>query len=524
MPTLSRTGGSATRSLFLATFLVLWALSARNPPTGDAIPMVGMARDLVAEGRLDSSYPMRGLTVDAPDGRHFNKYPLPWSLCEIPGAALERLVTVAGLPAAQQELALRLVRGLTPAVFGALAVMLLFLALVEVGVPRRRAMILALVANGTTCMLPYLNSHYSEVFQAVVVNGTAWSLARLVSSPGRREAAALGLCLGTLAFAKIALVPFAAIAGVAGLVVLARTSESPGRAAACMVAGAIPPLAAAACWNLLRFGSLLSMDYGFFLVPQTLGWPRPGALLGLLVSSGRGLAWFAPLAWLAWPGVRRAWREGHGVGLACAAGFVATLLLYAGFSIWHGSEQWGPRYLVPMIGPLAILVVLAVEEPVPQRRARRVALVVLAVAGIAVNLPGLLVRYTDFFAAVPYTPYSEIHLDARDQPLETPEPDNLHRTNFLPPFSPIVGHAWLLRHALFGGDLAADCPWAGWVTKGPLIRTPDLVPRIDLWFAPTDEATDPSGALALAVLAVLVLAAAGAAWEAWRSTTPVGGQ
>ncbi len=523
MPTPTRTGRAATRSLFLATFLVLWALSARYAPTGDAIPMVGTARDLVTEGRLDSSYPMRGLTIESPDGRFFSKYPLPWSLCQIPGVALERLVTVATLPASQQEMTLRLVRGLTPAVFGALAVMLLFLALVELGIPRRRAMVLAALASGTTCLLPYLNSHYSEVFQAVVVNGTVLALARLDRSPGRREAAALGMCVGTLVFAKVALVPFAAIAGGVGLAIVLRNAAAPGRAVAWMAAAAVPPVVAALSWNVLRYGVPFSTDYGFFVVPQTLGWPRPGALLGLLVSSGRGLAWFAPLVWLALPGARRAWRERHGVGLACLAGFVATLLLYAGFSIWHGSEQWGPRYLVPMIGPLAVLVALAIEEAGPQRRVRHVALVVLAIAGLAVNLPGLLVRYTDFFATVPYTPYSEIHLDARDRPLETPEPDNLYRTNFLPPFSPIVGHAWLLRHALTGGDLAADCPWAGWVTKGPVIRTPDLVPRIDLWFVSDADETGSPDPLAIIVLAVLVLAAVGAGVEAWRAASPGGG-
>ena len=144
---------------------------------------------------------------------------------------------------------------------------------------------------------------------------------------------------------------------------------------------------------------------------------------------------------------------------------------------------------------------------------------VLAVAGLAVNLPGLLIRYTDFFAMVPYTPYSEIHLDVNDQPTQTPELDNLYRTNFLPPFSPIAGHAWLLRHALFGGDPAADCPWEGWVTNAPMIRTPGLVPRIDLWFMPDADGSGATDWLALGLLAVLVLAAVAASYEAWRSAS-----
>jgi hypothetical protein len=174
-----------------------------------------------------------------------------------------------------------------------------------------------------------------------------------------------------------------------------------------------------------------------------------------------------------------------------------------------------------MIGPLAILVALAVEEPGFARRRRNALLAVLAVAGIAVNLPGLLVRYTDFFAAVPYTPYSAIPLDADGRPLEKPEPDNLHRTNFLPPYSPLVGHPWLLSHALLGGDLAGDCPWASWVASGPVIRTPGLDPRVDLWFVPEADWPGDAVGAALAMLAVLLLAAGGAGVEAWRATAPV---
>lgn len=518
LPTLSSRGRSAPRSLFLATFLALWALSARQPPAGDATAMVAVARDLVTEGRLDSSYPMLGFTVVAPDGRHFSKYPLPWSLAEVPGQVLERLVSTAALPAADQEMALRLVRGLTPAAFGALSVLLLFLALAEAGIARRRALILSLLAHGTTCLLPYLASHYSEVFQAAIVNGAVWSLARLGRSPDRRNAAQLGLFLGTLVLAKVALAPFAAVAGLAALLILLRNASAPLRLGAWMVVAALPPLAAMMAWNLVRFGTPLSADYGFFLVPQTLGWPRFGALFGLLLSPGRGLAWFAPLLWLAWPGARRAWREVHAVGLACASGFVATLLLYSGFTIWHGSEQWGPRYLVPMVGPLAVLVGLALEEAGGARLFRRGLLVALAVAGLAVNVPGLLVRYTDFFAAVPYVPYSKIHLDANQQPLETPELDNLARTNFIPSFSPIVGHWWLLSHAVAGGDLESDCPWAQAVTTSPRIRTPGLEPRVELWFVPDPGWPASTRGTMIALLAVLLLAAAGAGVEAWRAT------
>lgn len=503
---------SLTRSLFLAAFLVLWMLSARQGPAGDATAMVSVARGIVTEGRLDSSYPMLGYTVESPDGRYFSKYPLPWSLVEVPGQALERMISTAALPRPQQEVALRLVRGLTPAVFGSLSVVLLFLAMVQAGVPRRRAMMLSVLAHGTTCLLPYLNSHYSEVFQAAMVNAAVWSLAILVRVPTGRNAVRLGLFLGILVLTKVSMIPLAAIFAVAAMFILWRDCAAASRAILAMFCAMLPPVAVMIAWNVVRLGQPLMTDYGWFLVPQTLGFPSASTLFALLLSPGRGLVWFAPLLWLAWPGARRAWRELDWLGLACAFGFAATLLLHAGYTGWHGSEQWGPRYLVPMVGPLAILVAMALHRDEPSRRFRRNALVLLAIAGFAINLPGMLIRYSDFFNAVPYRPYSMIHLDAGNKPLESPELDQVYRTNYLPWFSPIPGHAWMLEHAIFGGALEDDCPWAGHVTEGPLIRTPGLAPRIDLWFVPDDNWDESTVTTVLALLAVMMLAGAGAAF------------
>jgi hypothetical protein len=164
-----------------------------------------------------------------------------------------------------------------------------------------------------------------------------------------------------------------------------------------------------------------------------------------------------------------------------------------------------------MTGPLAWCSVPVVDV-LAGRRPGRAALGILVAAGLFVNLPALLVSPQRFYAAVPYRPYSEIRLDAAGHPTVPIEGDNLARVNFSPRFSPILGQAWLVQHALLGGDPASDAPWRDSLSPGePVVRTPLLDPRLDLWFVPDDGWPAGTRATAWVVLAIL-LATAVAAW------------
>jgi len=101
-------------------------------------------------------------------------------------------------------------------------------------------------------------------------------------------------------------------------------------------------------------GLLLVFNWVFFGSPWRP--PQPfitGNLIegirGLLVSRGHGLFVFAPvavIAMLAWPlAIRKRPRESYIIG----SGFLLYFLLMAAYSIWHGGECYGPRYLVPVI-------------------------------------------------------------------------------------------------------------------------------------------------------------------------------
>jgi hypothetical protein len=219
----------------------------------------------------------------------------------------------------------------------------------------------------------------------------------------------------------------------------ARPDLSPRRALALNVAaGALALGAGVAKYTALWFAPLVAIDAmlrpgalsrrqvaGLFLVPGTafaalalvissatgavapriiselpdglargwLGYPLGAGLLSLLVSSGKGLLWYAPPVALAFVGVAPFVRQ-HGVGAFLPLAASATyLLVFSSKGNWHGGG-WGPRYVVPMV-PFALIASLpvltrALDVRRPWRGVARFAVVASFLAGLGINGLGVL--------------------------------------------------------------------------------------------------------------------------------------
>lgn len=507
-----------TLHLFIAVFILLWALSARERPVQDGAVMATVASNLVVQGQLHYDYRSPGYTVEGPDGLHYGKYPLGWSLLLVPGQMLERLASTSGLSPSDKELTIRLVRGLVPAATGALAVVLLFQALILAGFSLGTGLLVTLTFHLATCALPYLRSFYSEVFQVATVNLALLSYMRFRRGSDVSTGAWLGASLGLLVLAKVVLGLLALVMGAAALTSLLRGPARRGRLLVSLAAGATPFLLLFFWYNWLRYGVPFTTHYGFYLVPEELGHPLMEGLYGLLLSSGRGLLWFAPVVLLSLPAFRHPFRAGPGRQLVpvAAGGAVLVLLFYASWTVWHGAEQWGPRFLVPLTGLFAVLGASTAEGLLRRGVSGRLLLSGLVAAGLLVNVPGLLIHHMTFFEAVPYKPYSSVPLDGTGQPTEPVESDNLHRVNYVPAFSPIRGHWWLLDHAVNGGDLESDCPWQGHLAGESPVRTRDLKPRVNLWFLPGESWPSSTRTQAWIFLFIMASALVGMVYEMGR--------
>ena len=134
-----------------------------------------------------------------------------------------------------------------------------------------------------------------------------------------------------------------------------------------LAAPAVLLLALVAAYNLYFFDDLLG-GYGSYVSSFAASRLGPG-LAGVLVSPGRGLFLYYPLALVAFGLL--AWRPrtlADPTMAAAAFAVVATILLVASRDVWWGGWSYGPRYLSEIEPLIALLVGLSWRELGPGAR------------------------------------------------------------------------------------------------------------------------------------------------------------
>jgi hypothetical protein len=164
----------------------------------------------------------------------------------------------------------------------------------------------------------------------------------------------------------------AAIAAVAIGVYAVRTVKP--RDLVWIVVGGLGPALILAWYHTAAFGGPLRLPYdfstqgnrkqGFFM---GIGTPRPAALWGILGSPFRGLFFSAPWLLLAAPGGVLLWRRGfRAETIACAAIAILFVWMNASLVDWDGGWAMGPRYIVPCIPFLVVLIAGLLVPPMPR--------------------------------------------------------------------------------------------------------------------------------------------------------------
>jgi hypothetical protein len=225
---------------------------------------------------------------------------------------------------------------------------------------------------------------------------------------------------------------------------------------------------------------------------------------GLLLSTGKSLFLYSPLLLLAPPSLLWLWRTRRADAQLVLAVGAAVLLAAAQLDDWHGDPTWGPRRVLPLVPLLLEAVALAWRTRAADRSRRRatLALALLTVVGIGVQTVGVAIAPATYFGVV-----TEVRVATGAPSWFAEEPTECH---FIPQFSPIVGHAWLLGHKLRGDrHFEIDPPYKLLLANPPKL---DIWPRLSLdWFA-----LGWPLAWALSWLGLLALVAAGAAWTLAR--------
>jgi hypothetical protein len=127
---------------------------------------------------------------------------------------------------------------------------------------------------------------------------------------------------------------------------------------------AAPVAALVLAYNAWAFGAPLAHGFSGSASRFSETWGVGQA--GLLVSPGRGLLWFTPVAVMAAWGLVRSFRFGERwLASSLGAAALAHLVFVGKWGEWHGGESWGPRLLTDAL-PLLFLFVPEGMEAAPR--------------------------------------------------------------------------------------------------------------------------------------------------------------
>jgi len=246
-----------------------------------------------------------------------------------------------------------------------------------IGSTRREALAVALLAAFATPLFAYSSVFFLHVPSAAFILMSFLEARRRAASGALRS----GLWAGASVVTNYLALPVAAILGL-WLAVRERSIRPFLRFAA----GLMPGLMLLVAYHLAAFGGVLrnpvSMNPQFVSGGSLFGIvnaPSLEALVGITVSPYRGLFFLSPVLILALGGAVVRFRQGARGELLVIA---ACLLVFFGFNVtfnnWEGGFGIGPRYLVPVIPLLAILLF-------PMTRFMRPLWVILAAVSLILN-------------------------------------------------------------------------------------------------------------------------------------------
>lgn len=465
--------------LFLFVWFGVTLSSGTNPIDGDATLMCVSASEFTRNGSLALPTALRDDMVHAPGGGYYTNYPLLAILNCVPAEGLRSGAKYLGLEHSPLR---HLIVGAWPAAVAALLSMLFFYLALAIGIPARGSLLGAIALIFTTPHWVYGRLLYSENLQAVTV--VAACLCWL--APARRMRAwqllVAGFVLGLCVHAKtpLAVMVVAVLAQQVALWVNARTFRlyALARPAFLATLGGMPLLVLFLWYNYVRFGDAMTLGYANARA-ETIGFGTPlgTGLFGLLLSPGKSIFVYAPLLLLAFGGWRRFIARTQAQAWLFLLPAALVFILMAKWWAWGGDWAWGPRLVLPVVPLLFLLVLFS---------ARRALLAgVLAIAGFAINVLGLLVDHSHYLHVVLQT----LRPSILGGPAMTPIRDDLAVVHFVPEFSPPLGHYWIVRQILKGSWSETD--WFPWKSIGlpgwNLQMDPRPADGFNIWFDGSTE-------------------------------------
>jgi len=408
-----------------ATLGVAQSLYVWQTPT---IDMLGAPDNLLP--------PMSRMGTWGTDGAMYAKKGLTPSIALLPLVALANTVP---------DVSIRAITMLFNPIITIMTALMLYACATYLGASSRHAFWGALLYGSATMAVPYTQTLFGEPFAGLLLLTALYALLRAPEKNTWYLGAgiALGATVG-VNYSYAVLLPFY------GLFVLWQNRQ---QNLADLIRANIRPVLmlvlpvimwgiALLVYNLLRYGNPFTSGYNFE-EGEGFNYPLFWGLFGLWLSPYRGTFWYSPILLWLFIGGRSLWRNHRALFLLVMGVTLAQSIVYGMWWSWHGGIVWAPRFIIPVL-PLLMLLVIVSWRDTLQTVMQRNALILLTLASLFVQFLGALIPYNGYYGYL-YGNYGTFVPEGLVSGLEDVVMTDVG-------LSPIIGHARILFNDLPLGD------------------------------------------------------------------------
>jgi len=302
-----------------------------------------------------------GHGVQGKDGRYYSYYGLGWSVLAVPFYMVGKFIGGGPDPLVY----------LMQLLAGAVTVAVVFLFCISLGYSNRSSLFASIFYGFGSMAWPLAKQPFEHVVETLFVLLSVYFLylfalhnktTRLIFS-----AVFLGIALN-IRLTSLLVVP--ALFLIAGISCFKEGSQINSKKKSILqmiiyITVLLPFISIILWYNYYRFGSIY--ETGFQLIAKKTGidfFSGTSILTGLhgfLLSPGKGIFYYSPVALLFFPAILPFYRKHSRIALGFLA-IVSSYLLFLSKNIyWHGDWSWGPRYLLVIMPFLIIPVVEFLE-------------------------------------------------------------------------------------------------------------------------------------------------------------------